>query len=391
MTWTTGAWREVAIGDTVLGGDGYPWRVTEGLINHFGVDGDGANLRVTMERDGAGARTGDVPAAKPVKYQPASPRGLIMSCYACQRGDDSCGHREVRQSSDRLTPGSDLSLKTTNCATPCCVEQTADDYQSCAPSPGKTLKRSAPETAPDMPPTSAGLQSTRDRQEVTKNSVNFCRRCDTATHVCPGCGVPLPHGTEVCEGCDRSDVPMAREAPSSRSSEQAPASEAESISSSSSCPPEIGSPDERREASETGESADSVRAVVATVEPAHGSAPGAPYVEYDDAERAAAVALKGAGFTAQVIERVMTLDGLTSHLGDTHGHVLPSRDTAHGTLIGVEYRAVLADLHFELHAAGQEAGEKWKPRGRTAHTHPVMDRPMENPIPRSWAKSSRKS
>jgi hypothetical protein len=28
--WTAGTWAEVAIGDTVLGGDGYVWRVTEG-------------------------------------------------------------------------------------------------------------------------------------------------------------------------------------------------------------------------------------------------------------------------------------------------------------------------------------------------------------------------
>lgn len=29
----------------------------------------------------------------------------------------------------------------------------------------------------------------------------YCSRCDTDTHVCPGCGEPLTHGTEVCAEC----------------------------------------------------------------------------------------------------------------------------------------------------------------------------------------------
>jgi hypothetical protein len=29
-----------------------------------------------------------------------------------------------------------------------------------------------------------------------------CDRCNYDTHRCPGCGEPLPHGTEVCGGCD---------------------------------------------------------------------------------------------------------------------------------------------------------------------------------------------
>lgn len=34
-----------------------------------------------------------------------------------------------------------------------------------------------------------------------------CDRCNYDLHTCPGCGVPLPHGTEVCVGCDTSDLP----------------------------------------------------------------------------------------------------------------------------------------------------------------------------------------
>jgi hypothetical protein len=99
-------------------------------------------------------------------------------------------------------------------------------------------------------------------------------------------------------------------------------------------------------------------------------------------ERAAATALKAADFEVKVIERQMTLSELTSHLHDTHGVELPAR----GPLIGVEYRAVLADLHFDAHCKDQTAGERWQARGRTPHVHPVMDRPMDNPVPRSWAK-----
>lgn len=28
-----------------------------------------------------------------------------------------------------------------------------------------------------------------------------CHRCNYDTHACPGCGAPLPHGTEVCADC----------------------------------------------------------------------------------------------------------------------------------------------------------------------------------------------
>lgn len=28
-----------------------------------------------------------------------------------------------------------------------------------------------------------------------------CPRCNYDTHVCRGCGEPLPHGTEVCAKC----------------------------------------------------------------------------------------------------------------------------------------------------------------------------------------------
>lgn len=28
-----------------------------------------------------------------------------------------------------------------------------------------------------------------------------CNRCNYDMHMCPGCGEPLPHGTEVCTAC----------------------------------------------------------------------------------------------------------------------------------------------------------------------------------------------
>lgn len=34
-----------------------------------------------------------------------------------------------------------------------------------------------------------------------------CERCDYDTHRCPGCGEPLPHGTEVCRSCGDGPVP----------------------------------------------------------------------------------------------------------------------------------------------------------------------------------------
>lgn len=30
----------------------------------------------------------------------------------------------------------------------------------------------------------------------------YCHRCDTDTHLCPGCGEPVPHGTVACSNCD---------------------------------------------------------------------------------------------------------------------------------------------------------------------------------------------
>lgn len=35
-----------------------------------------------------------------------------------------------------------------------------------------------------------------------KRDAENCQRCNYDTHVCPGCGAPLPHGTEVCDDCD---------------------------------------------------------------------------------------------------------------------------------------------------------------------------------------------
>lgn len=234
MSWTSGTWAEVAIGDTVLGGDGYPWRVTGGAINYFGPSGKGESLQVTMERDGAGARTGDVFADKPVKYRATEAGGrYLLSCIYCLRSDVE---------------------------DPCKLHA----------------------------PTSPGVRMLAD-----------------------ALGMPVPPR-------------LPADGPSSFEQNEA--------------------------------------------EPK----PAAPYVEYGDAERAAAAALKGAGFEMTVIERVMTLDGLTEHISDVHGHDVPGQNK----LTRIEYRARLADLHFDLHLQGQERNRRWEPRGRTPHVHPVMDRPM---------------
>lgn len=36
-----------------------------------------------------------------------------------------------------------------------------------------------------------------------------CHRCNYDNHRCPGCGEPLPHGTEVCEPCN--EIPTSTE------------------------------------------------------------------------------------------------------------------------------------------------------------------------------------
>ncbi len=35
-----------------------------------------------------------------------------------------------------------------------------------------------------------------------------CDRCNYDQHRCKGCGEPLPHGTEICAGCDESLDPV---------------------------------------------------------------------------------------------------------------------------------------------------------------------------------------
>lgn len=382
MNWTAGTWRDVAIRDTVLGGDGYPWHVTEGLIEYFGVDGDAERIEVTMERDGAGSRTGRLFVSKPVKYEPAAGVRIVISCYACQRAGVSCDRHNRRESSDQSIGHSTTTADKADRVSDDCAGRQVHDSLPCSNAPTGTTPESSTST-------SDAVQHVIDQQEVSRTSASFCPQCNADTHACRGCGAPLQHGTEVCDACNRPGAPTpqvgagvgALPEPSSQSLEPPPSLAGESISSSRSTAP-----------SHEQTIKSDVRTVVAPVAPADATdesasapdapVPGAPYVEYDDAERAAARALRGAGLTTQVVERVMSLDGLTSHLDNTHGVELPER----GPLIGVEYRAVLADLHFELHAAGQEPGEKWTARGRTPHTHPVMDRPMENPQPRSWAK-----
>lgn len=356
MSWTAGTWKAVAIGDTVLGGDGYPWRVTGALVERWAPDGEIAMLRATMERDGAGSRTGSVRTSKEIKYEPADPRGALLSCDACLRDAEPCAYHAQTGSADRVITQSPDVPEMTKRPNDCRSDQSEKDCLPCdKQSQGETRGRSADAQLS----TSDTIEPTGSQQEATKNSVTSCRKCDADTHACRGCGEPLPHGTVACAGCNRSNVPNH------------PAGDVGAV-------PKSSSPSSARPPSLVGEPISSSSSLT--------HSPDRPYVEYDDEERAAASALRG-HFEVKVIERVMTLEGLTSHLGDTHGHALPER----GPLIGVEYRAVLADLHFELHAADQVAGEKWKPRGRTPHTHPVMDRPMENPIPRAWAKSLQKS
>lgn len=91
------------------------------------------------------------------------------------------------------------------------------------------------------------------------------------------------------------------------------------------------------------------------------------------AERAAVAVLADAGLEPEVIERVMALDELAAHLADAHGAALP----AQGRVLKLEYRGKLADMHFALHADGQEPSKPWQGRGALRlHVHPVMDRPM---------------
>lgn len=43
-----------------------------------------------------------------------------------------------------------------------------------------------------------------------------CDRCNYDTHVCHGCGEPLPHGIEVCPPCDVVLIPLPPEPPHDR-------------------------------------------------------------------------------------------------------------------------------------------------------------------------------
>jgi hypothetical protein len=174
-SWTAGTWAEVAIGDTVLGGDGYAWRVTEGLINHFGIDGNGAGLRVTMERNSAGSRTGDLLAAKPVKYKPGEPRGAIVSCYDCLTEANRCTeHGSPERSVNsvlRYTP------------------DTSDDSPSCGVVVNdKTTAEKSPD--PSRSGTGAGT-----------GTAPSCLGCDLDAHLCRGCAGPVKHGEAACQAC----------------------------------------------------------------------------------------------------------------------------------------------------------------------------------------------
>jgi hypothetical protein len=340
------------------------------LINHFGIDGNGAGLRITMERNSAGSRTGDLLAAKPVKYAPGEPRGAIVSCYDCLTKANRCTeHGSPERSVNsvlRYTP------------------DTSDDSPSC----GVVVNdKTTAEKSPDPSQSGTGMAS---------GTAPSCLGCDLDAHRCSGCAGPVKHGEAACRAC----APDGTDAPEAAPAVQTPRPDATSIpevpreTSKIHCQPVAGgialtwtsrgelTPGDRA-AVERVRARTWRRASRRPVRTARRSrrrprrTSSGPTIE-----RAAAAALKAAGIEVKVIERQMTLSELTSHLHDTHGVELPAR----GPLIGVEYRAVLADLHFDAHCKEQTAGEKWQARGRTPHVHPVMDRPMDNPVPRSWAK-----
>jgi hypothetical protein len=387
-TWTAGTWADVAIGDNVLGGDGYAWRVTAGLINHFGIDGNGAGLRITMERAPVGARTGDIPAPKPVKYSAGEPRGIVVSCYACQRDEAPCENHATSKAPaagerlpERMTSRLPKATEKSDCLPVRDTSEVLNDDSLCVEVDRKTtVGRSS--------------DPSRSGTGMASGTAPFCLGCALDAHRCLGCAGPAKHGETACQACapDGTDVPEAAPAAQTPRPDATSIPEVPRETSEIHCQPVAGgiacgpggelTPDDRAAVEEFGEflKVAQVSREVAEAAPAH--AVTKPYVEWADDERAAATALKGAGIEVKVIERQMTLSELTSHLCDTHGVELPER----GPLIGVEYRAVLADLHFDRHAHEQRAGEKWQARGRTPHVHPVMDRPMEDAVPRSWAK-----
>lgn len=332
MSWTPGTWADVALGDDVLGGDSYPWTVVDALVNHFDTYGDPASVRVTIERDGAGRRTADIMITKPVKYQPFDTDGVyvrrLLKCTDCLSGHGRC-----------MPHGSpDQGIPPTLRDQPSAV----NDDSLCAEVNSKTT---------------AGSSSSPGRSGTD---------ADSGTAPCSTASAPEPPQPLTSSVASTTGVTAPRtyagdaEAPGPATSILEVPRETE-IAGGQMSPEDLAA-------------VEAFERFLAEREPAP---PGAPHVEYDESERAAASALKAAGITAKVIERVMSLEGLASHLLDTHGVELPERDTAHGRLLGVEYRALLADLHFEKHAEEQEPGEEWKPRGRTPHVHPVMDRPMD--------------
>jgi predicted amidophosphoribosyltransferase len=50
-------------------------------------------------------------------------------------------------------------------------------------------------------------QSAHVRNPLCRNFVvivpAYCYRCDTATHICPGCGTQIEHGQVACEECGK--------------------------------------------------------------------------------------------------------------------------------------------------------------------------------------------
>ena len=50
-----------------------------------------------------------------------------------------------------------------------------------------------------------------DLDQALAEYTPYCQQCDTATHLCPGCGTDVPHGTVACPAC--SDKPPATEEP----------------------------------------------------------------------------------------------------------------------------------------------------------------------------------
>lgn len=49
-----------------------------------------------------------------------------------------------------------------------------------------------------------------DPEGLRATTTPYCEKCDTDTHVCPGCGEPVPHGTVACTECTETPDTVAK-------------------------------------------------------------------------------------------------------------------------------------------------------------------------------------